>query len=79
MNRQVLGVLIALGTAGLFGCVGRPVESFTLEVDLPANFKLKTAANYRPATGKPAPCRVVEARGRNAKYSLPITHQWLIG
>ncbi|OPA91609.1 hypothetical protein BFW86_08995 [Pseudomonas fluorescens] len=79
MNRQVLGVLIALGTAGLFGCVGRPVESFTLEVDLPANFKLKTAANYRPATGET--CTLPRRRGKRPERKVfftdytPVAHR----
>ncbi|QXH69277.1 hypothetical protein [Pseudomonas asgharzadehiana] len=79
MNRQVLGVLFALGITGLFGCVGRPVDSFTLEVDLPANFKLKTAANYRPATGET--CTLPQRRGKRPERKVfftdytPVAHR----
>ena len=71
MNRQVLGVLIALSMTGLFGCVGRPVESFTLEVDLPAEFELKTAANYLPATGET--CTLPRRRGKRPERKVFFT------
>ncbi len=71
MNRQVLGALFALGITGLFGCVGRPVDSFTLEVDLPAEFELKTAANYRPATGET--CVLPQRRGMRPERKVFFT------
>ena len=52
MNKRGWHAGFLLGMAGLTGCTLKPVDSFTLEVDLPAQFELKTAANYGPATGE---------------------------
>ena len=79
MSKRCMGLLLALGVAGLFGCVGRPVDSFTLEVDLPADFKLKTAANYRPATGET--CTLPQRRGKRPERKVfftdytPVAHR----
>ena len=85
MNRWM--GLVLLVVAGLSACTGRAVERFTLEVDLPAQFELKTAANYRPATGET--CTLPRRRGKrperkvfftdykpvasSASYELPLT------
>lgn len=71
MSRMRWGILLALGMAGLSGCVGQPVDSFTLEVDLPAQFKLKTAANYRPATGET--CTLPPRRGKRPERKVFFT------
>ena len=44
--------LVLLVVVGLSGCTGRAVESFTLEVDLPAQFGLVGDACYTPAPGE---------------------------
>lgn len=44
------------------GCAMKPVDSFTLEVDLPANFRFKSDAAYRPATGEI--CTLPKRRGK---------------
>ncbi|MEX5584004.1 hypothetical protein [Pseudomonas lurida] len=62
MSRRRWGVLIALGVVGLTGCVGKPVERFTLEVDLPAEFRFIGGANYGPATGET--CTLPRRRGK---------------
>lgn len=62
MSRRRWGVLIALGVIGLTGCVGKPVERFTLEVDLPAEFRFIGGANYGPATGET--CTLPRRRGK---------------
>ncbi|WP_460136985.1 actin depolymerization factor/cofilin- and gelsolin-like domain-containing protein [Pseudomonas sp. S1_E04] len=71
MSRRMLGVLLALGITGLTGCVGKQVDSFTLEVDLPAEFKLKTAANYYPATGEM--CTLPRRRGKRPERKVFFT------
>ncbi|WP_339484117.1 hypothetical protein [Pseudomonas sivasensis] len=71
MSRRILGVLLALGMAGLSGCAVKPVESFTLQVDLPPEFKLKTAANYRPATGET--CTLPRRRGKRPERKVFFT------
>ena len=71
MSRRILGGLLALGMAGLSGCAVKPVESFTLQVDLPPEFKLKTAANYRPATGET--CTLPRRRGKRPERKVFFT------
>lgn len=68
MSRRVMSVLLALGLAGLLGCAGKPVDRFTLEVDLPPEFELKTAANYLPATGET--CTVPARRGKRPERKV---------
>ncbi|MBW4796081.1 hypothetical protein [Pseudomonas tolaasii] len=71
MSKRVLGLWVALGMGWLSGCSVKPVERFTLEVDLPANFELKTAANYRPATGET--CTLPVRRGKRPERKLFFT------
>ncbi len=68
MGRRSVGVLVALG---LMGCAGEPVDSVTLEVDLPAEFELKTAANYLPATGET--CTLPRRRGKSSERKVFFT------
>ena len=71
MSKRVWGVLLALAMAGLSGCAMKPVDRFTLEVDLPAEFKLKTAANYGPATGET--CTLPRRRGKRPERKVFFT------
>lgn len=71
MNRWMGGALIVVGMAWLSGCAGRGVEHFTLEVDLPADFELKSAANYRPATGEA--CTLPPRRGKRPERKVFFT------
>lgn len=50
------------------GCVSKPVERFTLEVDLPAEFRFIGGANYGPATGET--CTLPRRRGKGPKENL---------
>jgi len=70
MSRRRWGVLIALGVVGLTGCVGKPVERFTLEVDLPAEFRFIGGANYGPATGET--CTLPRRRGKRPERKIFI-------
>ncbi|WP_433988359.1 hypothetical protein VRC12_09325 [Pseudomonas poae] len=64
-----LGVtLFVCVMTGLYGCAGRAAERFTLEVDLPAEFKIKTAANYRPARGET--CTLPRRRGKRPERKV---------
>ena len=71
MNRWIGWVLLVVAAAWLSGCTGRTVERFTLEVDLPAQFELKTAANYRPATGET--CTLPRRRGKRPERKVFFT------
>ncbi|AYF47923.1 hypothetical protein DXV65_10155 [Pseudomonas fluorescens] len=71
MFRQICRAGLALCVMGLWGCTARPVDSFTLEVDLPAEFELKTAANYRPATGEL--CTLPRRRGKRPERKVFFT------
>lgn len=51
MNKRLRGALVGLGAGWLSGCAVGPVNHFTLEVDLPAEFRFTGAANYGPARG----------------------------
>ncbi|MGY2374032.1 hypothetical protein ACW9IB_05965 [Pseudomonas sp. SDO524_S393] len=62
---------MALVTIGLSGCAGKSTDRFTVEVDLPPNFELKTAANYEPATG--TDCRLPLRRGKRPERKLFFT------
>lgn len=47
MNSWTRSVLITLGAGWLSGCaLAPPAKRFTLEVDLPAQFRFIGAANY---------------------------------
>lgn len=71
MSRQKLGALIALLMAGLTGCAGKPVDSVTLEVDLPAQFRFVAGAHYSPATGET--CTLPTRRGARPERKMLIT------
>jgi len=71
VNRWIGWVLLVVAAAWLSGCTGRTVERFTLEVDLPAQFELKTAANYRPATGET--CTLPRRRGKRPERKVFFT------
>lgn len=68
MGRRRWWLALALSLAGLCGCVGRPTDSVTLEVELPAQFELKTAANYRPAPGET--CTLPRRSGKRAERKV---------
>lgn len=70
MSRRRLSVLIAL-VMGLTGCAGKPTDSVTLEVDLPAQFRFIAGANYSPATGEM--CTLPARRGRRPERKILIT------
>lgn len=61
------------------GCAMKPVDSFTLEVDLPANFRFKSDAAYRPATGEI--CTLPKRRGKRPEDKVfdtmgkPVAHR----
>lgn len=71
MSRRRLNVLVALGMAGLAGCASKPVDSFTLEVDLPAQFRFVAVAEYSPAAGEI--CTLPQRRGRTPERKVLIT------
>lgn len=71
MSRRRFGVWGVVGMLGLTGCAGKPVDSFTLEVDLPPEFELKTAANYLPATGEI--CTLPRRRGKRPERKVFFT------
>ncbi|WP_256673986.1 hypothetical protein [Pseudomonas fluorescens] len=52
----------------LSGCTGKAVESFTLEVDLPAQFGLVGDASYTPATGDT--CKLLLKRGKRPDLKI---------
>jgi hypothetical protein len=70
MSKRWLCALIVLGMAGLAGCAGKPVDSFTLEVDLPAQFRFIGGANYAPATGQT--CTLPRRRGKRPERKIFI-------
>ncbi|CAM3261742.1 hypothetical protein [Pseudomonas fluorescens] len=72
MSRWVRSVWLALGIGWLSGCAVGPVDRFTLEVDLPAQFRFIGAANYRPARGQI--CRLPERRGKRPERKIFIAH-----
>lgn len=77
MNRWTRSVLITLGAGWLSGCaLAPPAKRFTLEVDLPAQFRFIGAANYRPARYELCTLPQRRGKGRNARSLLPITNPW---
>jgi hypothetical protein len=71
MSRWMGRAVLAVGMMWLTGCAGRAADSFTLEVDLPAEFELKTAANYRPAPGEI--CTLPRRRGKRPERKVFFT------
>ncbi|MGB3122269.1 MAG: hypothetical protein WBB95_00490, partial [Pseudomonas sp.] len=71
MSRRIRGVIAALVMGWLSGCAVGPVDRFTLEVDLPPDFELKTAANYTPAWGQN--CTLPARRGKRPERKLFFT------
>ena len=61
-------VLLIVGVMGLSACTGRAVESFTLEVDLPARFGLVGDALYTPVSGDM--CKLPRRRGKRADLKI---------
>ena len=72
MNRRLRGVLVALGMGGLTGCTAAPINHFTLEVDLPAEFRFKGAANYSPDLGQD--CLLPRRRGKRPERKIFTAH-----
>ena len=70
MNKGSLVVWGVVGMLGLTGCAGKPVDSFTLEVDLPAEFRFIGGANYGPATGET--CMLPRRRGKRPERKIFI-------
>lgn len=66
----MVGALVALGMVGLGGCMGKPVDRVTLEVDLPAEFRFVGGANYGPATGQT--CTLPRRRGKRPERKIFI-------
>lgn len=54
--------LLVSGVLAATGCAMKPADSFILEVDLPANFRFKSDAAYRPAMGET--CTLPKRRGK---------------
>lgn len=66
----MVGALVALGMVGLGGCMGKPVDRVTLEVDFPAEFRFVGGANYGPATGET--CTLPRRRGKRPERKIFI-------
>lgn len=72
---------------GVSGCVMKPADSFTLEVDLPANYRLRGDATYVPGTGETCTLRwrpgdlpeikifdaLEKSVANRASFELPLT------
>lgn len=71
MNRPRLGALIAMAMVALTGCAGKPVDRFTLEVDLPAEFRFVAGVDYSPAAGET--CTLPHRRGRRPERKIFVT------
>ncbi len=68
MRRGIMLGLLAGGVLATSGCGTKPVESFTLEVDLPANFRFRGDAVYQPATGET--CTLPRRRGKRPELKV---------
>ena len=84
---RALAIIVLALTAG--GCVFAPAESFTLQAEVPADFRVKADAFYVPATGetceappresgKVAPNRKFftseyQSVARTAEFQIPLT------
>lgn len=71
LNRWMGRVLLIACVTWLSGCAGKAAQSFTLEMDLPADFKVKTAANYSPGTGEL--CTLPRRRGQRPERKVFFT------
>ncbi|TFY91501.1 hypothetical protein DYL61_18705 [Pseudomonas nabeulensis] len=71
MSRRRWGVLLVLGVVVLSGCVGKPVDKVTLEVDLPPEFRFIASAHYLPATGEN--CSLPQRRGKRPERKIFVT------
>lgn len=72
MSKRASGALLVVGMVWMAGCARVPVERFTLQVELPANFRFKSAANYSPAAGES--CTLPARRGKRPErkvFSVP--------
>lgn len=72
MSKRASGALLVVGMVWMAGCARVPVERFTLQVELPANFRFKSAANYSPAAGES--CTLPARRGKTPErkvFSVP--------
>lgn len=72
---------------GVSGCVMKPADSFTLEVDLPANYRLRGDATYVPGAGETCTLRwrpgdlpeikifdaLEKSVANRASFELPLT------
>lgn len=72
MHRRMLGALAVFGLGGLSGCTTGPVDRFTLEVDLPAQFRFIGVANYSPARYQL--CTLPQRRGKWPERKILIAH-----
>ncbi|MFL1501726.1 hypothetical protein ACI77J_19410 [Pseudomonas sp. O64] len=73
MSKRLRGALIALVTGWLSGCAlvpSGPVNHFTLEVDLPAQFRFVGAAYYEPARYQM--CKLPQRRGNRPERKIII-------
>lgn len=71
MNSWTRSVLITLGAGWLSGCaLAPPAKRFTLEVDLPAQFRFIGAANYRSARYEL--CTLPQRRGKRPERKIFI-------
>ncbi|WP_374956547.1 hypothetical protein [Pseudomonas poae] len=64
-------MLLVLGVVVLSGCVGKPVDKVTLEVDLPPEFRFIASAHYLPATGEN--CSLPQRRGKRPERKIFVT------
>ncbi|NMX92060.1 MULTISPECIES: hypothetical protein [unclassified Pseudomonas] len=72
MSKRAYGALLVVGMVWMAGCARVPAERFTLQVELPANFRFKSAANYSPAAGES--CTLPARRGKRPErkiFSVP--------
>lgn len=72
MSKRAYGALLVVGMVWMAGCARAPAERFTLQVELPANFRFKSAANYSPAAGES--CTLPARRGKRPErkiFSVP--------
>ncbi|WP_371923890.1 hypothetical protein [Pseudomonas sp. ANT_H4] len=61
-------MLLVSTVFAISGCALKPADSFNLEVDLPANFRFRGDAVYRPATGET--CTLPKRRGKRPEFKV---------
>lgn len=61
-------MLLVSAVFAISGCALKPADSFNLEVDLPANFRFRGDAVYRPATGET--CTLPKRRGKRPEFKV---------